>query len=115
MKTTLKTIKREARKRRIRSKVIGSSERPRVSVFRSNKYFYAQIIDDKKGATLASLDGRNLKVKGKGAQAEAVGVELGKMAAAKNIKKIVFDRGGYIFTGRVKTFAEALRKSGLEF
>ena len=88
---------------------------PRLSVFKSNKYIYAQLIDDTTGTTLVSSEGKSLKAKTKTEQAKQVGADLAKKATAIKIKKVVFDRGGYIYTGRVKALAEEARLSGLEF
>ena len=113
-----KLIKTSARKRsqkKIRAKIFGTLERPRVAVFRSNKYLSAQIINDEVGKTLAA--GTTKSVGGTSVM-EKVGI-MGKTLAAdaikKGIKKIVFDRGGFIYTGKVKALAEALRTGGLEF
>jgi len=95
------------RKMRVRSKVFGTAEHPRLSVFRSNKYIYGQVIDDAKGITLAASKGPK-KEGGK------VGEELAKKAAGKKIKKVVFDRGGFKYHGNVKNLAEGARKGGLK-
>jgi large subunit ribosomal protein L18 len=110
------TIRRRIH-RRIRRKVHGTAERPRLCVFRSLKHIYAQVIDDAQGRTLAAAssnqegqaNGGNL------AGAKAVGKLIAERAQAKGIKKVVFDRGGYLYHGRVKALAEAARESGLEF
>ncbi|HEX6977003.1 MAG TPA: 50S ribosomal protein L18 [Patescibacteria group bacterium] len=102
-RTTLK--KHIARKRRIRSRVSGTVERPRVSVFRSNKFIYAQIINDEKGVTLAHAKGKD---------AAKVGQELGEKALKAKVKKLVFDRGGYKYHGNVKKVADGLREKGLD-
>ena len=115
MKTSPKTIKRQVRKRRIRAKISGTSDMPRLSVFKSNKFIYAQIIDDESSKTLASASGKMLKAKGKTSQAVVVGEEIAKQAKAKGITKVAFDRGGYIYTGRVKALADAARDGGLKF
>lgn len=96
------------RKKKVRARVTGTKERPRLSVFRSNKFIYAQIIDDSKGATLAAA-------KGKRTDAQKVGEEVAQKARTKKIKKVVFDKSGYKYHGRIKTLAEAVRKGGLEF
>ena len=109
------------RHNRVRAKVKGTAETPRVSVYRTLNHIYAQIIDDVKGNTLvtastldkeikASLEGKDKK-----AQAYAVGELLAKKALAKNIKVVVFDRGGYLYTGRVANLADGARNGGLEF
>jgi large subunit ribosomal protein L18 len=115
MKTSPKTIKRQVRKNRIRAKISGSAEMPRLSVFKSNKFIYAELIDDEKGITLAASSGKSLKAKTKGAQAVAVGKDIAEKAKAKKISKAVFDRGGYIYTGRVRAVADAAREGGLKF
>lgn len=96
------------RKKRVRAKIFGTAETPRVSVFKSNKYVYAQVIDDEKRVTLASAKGDKNK-------AEAVGEELAKRAVAKKVKKIVFDRNGFSYHGRIKSLADGARKGGLNF
>lgn len=106
------------RRKRIRGKIFGTKNRPRVSVFRSNKYMYAQFVDDKDAKTLLSLSSKTLKPKSKMTKvqlSEMMGEELTKKAKLKKIKSVVFDRGGYQYHGRVKALAESLRKGGLEF
>lgn len=110
-----KTMKRKRRHARVRSKVSGTAERPRLTVFRSNTSIYAQLIDDMAGVTLAEASDIKTTSGTKVERAEAVGTALAKAAKAKNISKVVFDRGGYLFAGRVKVLAEAARKEGLEF
>src|ERR1700722_19212206 len=110
-RTAYKVTKRLKNKARIRKKVDGLTERPRLSVFRSGKHIYAQIVDDRQGKTLvafSSLEG-NLQKKNVGI-AKQVGLELAKRALAKNIKSVVFDRSGYVFHGRVKAVAEGARE-----
>jgi large subunit ribosomal protein L18 len=110
-----KKEKRLRRHARIRAKVKGTSERPRLSVFRSNKSIYAQIIDDEKGVTLVSSsdikesNGSNIE------RAKKVGKEIAEKAKEKKITKVIFDRGGYLFAGRVKALADAAREAGLKF
>jgi large subunit ribosomal protein L18 len=114
----IKSQKRERRHNRIRAKVLGTTERPRLSVFRSNKFIYAQIIDDESGKTLASATDRGVKKAknaGKVAGAKSIGAEIAKIAKEKNISKVVFDRGGYLYTGRVKAVSEGAREGGLSF
>ncbi|MFA5987230.1 MAG: 50S ribosomal protein L18 [Candidatus Paceibacterota bacterium] len=111
-----KIYKRSVRHARIRSRISGTTEKPRLSVYRSNKFIYAQIIDDTKGVTLASAS--DVSLEGKKTKAERsveVGNNIAKAALSKGVKKVVFDRGGFIFTGRIKALAEAARKGGLEF
>jgi large subunit ribosomal protein L18 len=116
MKTaTSKTAKRDRRHKRIRSKVSGTHDMPRLSVFKSNKFMYAQLIDDEKGATIASASSQKIKGKTMLEKAKNVGYEIATRAKAKNIKKAVFDRGGFIYTGRVKAVAEGAREGGLTF
>lgn len=96
------------RHKRVRAKTIGTAERPRLGIFRSNKYIYSQLIDDQKGKTLASSRG---KIK----DALQVGKLIAEKARALKIEKVVFDRGGYKYHGRVKDLAEAAREGGLKF
>jgi large subunit ribosomal protein L18 len=104
---------------RIRLRVRGSEERPRLAVFRSLKHIYAQVIDDRKGHTLASASsgGKTSREANGGnlAGAKQVGKLIAQRAQAKGIKKVVFDRGGYLYHGRVKALADAAREAGLEF
>ena len=111
-----KRLQRKMRHRRVRSRVIGSKEIPRMNVFRSLNHIYVQFIDDVEGKTLAAANSKELKSKGKKAElAAAVGKLAGEKAQKSGIKKVVFDRGGYQYQGRVKQLAEAARASGLEF
>lgn len=110
-----KTAKRAVRHRRIRAKVAGTAERPRLSVFKSNMYIYAQIIDDAKGVTLAAASDMGLKGKTKTERAQLAGAELAKKAKAAGVTAIAFDRGGFIYTGRVRALAEGAREGGLVF
>ena len=110
-----KSEKRARRHNRIRAKVSGVAERPRLSVFKSNLYIYAQIIDDSKGTTLAAISDMGLKGKTKTERAKLAGAELAKKAVAAGITKVSFDRGGFIFTGRVRALAEGAREGGLVF
>lgn len=107
---------RMRRKARVRSKVRGSAECPRLSVFKSIKFSYAQLIDDENNKTLGGSS--NIKAKSKGTkmeQAKQVGVDIAKIAGEKNIKKVVFDRNGYQYHGRIKAIAEGAREGGLQF
>ena len=112
---------RERRKLRIRTKISGSVERPRLSVFRSSRHIYAQIIDDQAGRTLAAastLDAAvkpNLKTSSDTAAASAVGKLLAERAKAAGVDRVVFDRGAYLFHGRIKALADAAREGGLQF
>ena len=115
-KTAHKATKRLKNRARIRKKVDGQAERPRLAVFRSGRHIYAQIIDDAAGKTLAAystLEG-NIKTKNL-ASAKQVGAEVAKRALAKNIKTVVFDRSGYVFHGRIKAVADGAREAGLSF
>ena len=110
---------RKQRHYRARAKVTGTAERPRLNVFRSSKHIYAQIIDDVTGTTLVSastLDkDLNIASTGNVEAAKAVGASIAKRALEKNISSVVFDRGGYIYHGRVAALAEAARENGLKF
>lgn len=117
---TSKNQARQQRKVRIRKKVNGSAERPRLVVFRSNTHIYAQIVNDQDGATVASASTLSLSRKEPGLHcnisgAAEVGKEIARQAKEKNIAKVVFDRNGYIYHGRVKALADAAREGGLEF
>ena len=103
------------RKARIRAKISGTPERPRLAVFKSHKYIYAQIIDDTKGHTLASSDSRETTGKKPVERAKEVGVNIAKKALAAKISKVVFDRGGYLYAGKIKVVADAAREGGLQF
>jgi large subunit ribosomal protein L18 len=109
--------KKIQRKRRTRAKMLKSKSRPRLSVFRSNKQIYAQIIDDIKGKTLVSFSSKDLAKMEKDnlSAAKAVGEGLAEKAKAKKIKEVVFDRSGYKYHGRVKALAEGAREGGLKF
>jgi large subunit ribosomal protein L18 len=103
---------------RVRTKVTGTAERPRLAVFRSLKHIYAQVIDDAAGKTLASASSREKDAATKGANkaaAKAVGALIAKKAKDKGIKRVVFDRGGYQYHGNIKALADAARENGLEF
>ncbi len=107
-------LKRHAR---VRNKISGTPECPRLNVFRSNSHIHTQIIDDVNGVTLVAASSVDMKLKnGSNIEAaKAVGSEIAKRALAKNIEKVVFDRGGYVYHGRVKAVAEAAREAGLKF
>ncbi len=112
-------LKSRAKKHvRIRKKVFGSDERPRLNVFRSAKHIYAQIVDDATGKTLVEASTMSVDVtvsKGSRAAATSIGQEIAKRAIGKNIKDVVFDRGGYLYHGRIKALADAAREAGLKF
>ncbi len=117
------TSKNDTRQRvheRIRKKMLGTAERPRLSVYRSLNHIYAQLIDDLKGATLVAASttegGKgNKRTGGNLASAKEIGKQLAQRAKEKGITKVVFDRGGYLYHGRVKALAEAAREAGLQF
>ena len=115
---TDRKLERTRRHARVRTKVSGTAERPRLCVYRSNSNLYAQIIDDVAGNTLVAASTLDKEIKTKKSNIEAakeVGALIAKRAAEKNIKTVVYDRGGYIFHGVVKALAEAAREGGLEF
>ena len=109
------TMKRKRRHARVRAKVSGTSQRPRLTVFRSNKNIYAQIIDDTSSTTLAQADDSKETKGSKIDRATLVGTAIAKAAQAKNIEAVVSDRSGYLYAGRVKAVAEAARAAGLNF
>jgi len=114
-------IKRDAIRQRIhariRRKLAGTTERPRLSVHRSLNHIYAQVIDDQTGETLVSASTLSLKSKtgGNVAAAKEIGKAIAERAVEKGVKKVVFDRGGYLYHGRIKALADAAREAGLEF
>ena len=115
---TDRKLERTRRHKRVRTKISGTAERPRLCIYRSNSNIYAQIIDDVAGNTLVSASTLEKTVKTKHANKEAakeVGLLIAKKATEKNIKEVVFDRGGYIYHGVVKELAEAAREGGLVF
>ena len=115
---TNRELERTRRHARVRTKVSGTAERPRLCVFRSNTNIYAQIIDDVAGNTIVSASTLDKEVKTKKSNVEAakeVGTLIAKRAAKKEIKTVVFDRNGYLYHGKVKALAEAAREAGLEF
>lgn len=116
-----KNTDRKARHLRVRKKICGSSVRPRLNVYRSTNEIYAQIINDENGTTLVSANSREkalaklLEGKTKTEQAYVIGETVAKRALEKDVKVVVFDRGGYLYTGRVKSLADGARSAGLEF
>ena len=109
---------RQKRHMRVRNHLHGTAERPRLNVFRSLKHIYAQVIDDEKGTTLAAASSLDKDFQGTGgniAAAKAVGAAIAKKALEKGISEVVFDRGGYIYHGRVAALAQAARDGGLKF
>jgi large subunit ribosomal protein L18 len=120
-KNKKKRLARERRHRRVRVRVMGTQERPRLNIFRSMRHIYAQVIDDRAGHTLTSASTvepevqKEVKGKSKSEQAAIVGKIVAERAVQAGIKEVVFDRGGYQYHGRVKVLAEAAREGGLEF
>jgi len=116
MNTLLKKQAKFARRKtRIRAKISGSEERPRLAIFKSHKYMYAQLVNDDKGHTVAASDTRSLKGATPVDRAKALGVEIAKKAKDLKITKVVFDRGGYQYVGKIKMVADAAREGGLQF
>lgn len=107
--------KRARRHKRIRSRVFGTAERPRLAVFKSNKFIYAQVIDDTRGITLCSASDIKNASGTKMSRAESIGKTIAETAKKNNITTVVFDRGGFRFTGRVKALADSARSHGLVF
>jgi large subunit ribosomal protein L18 len=113
-----KLVGRERRKQRIRKKITGTTAQPRLSVFRSLKHIYAQVIDDSTGRTLAAAGSGKVDATDDGHKigtAAAVGVAIAEACKAKGIAKVVFDRNGYLYTGRIRALADGARKGGLQF
>ncbi len=110
-----KLEKRIRLKKKIRTKIFGTKETPRLSVFRSNSYIYAQLIDDEKGITLFSTSDLKFKDGTKATRSKKVGEDLAKGATEKGIKTCVFDRNGFKYTGRIKVLADSARAGGLKF
>lgn len=117
----MRIVGRERRKLRIRKKVNGTAERPRLSVFRTARHIYAQVIDDTSGTTIAHASTLSKDLKGtldednKIVAAKKVGALIGKICKSKKIDRVVFDRNGYLYHGRVSALAQAAREAGLEF
>lgn len=119
-KTNPKVTARQKRIRRIRKHLLGTSDRPRMRVFRSNKHIYVQLIDDIQQTTLVAASTENKdfdasEMKGKCEQAKKVGLIVAEKAKAAGIEEVVFDRGGYLYHGRVKALSEGAREGGLKF
>ena len=118
IKKTDTNVQRKKRHKRVRAKIEGTPERPRLNVFRSEKHIYAQIIDDTKGVTLCAASSLEKGFGNTGSNKEAakiVGKQIAERAVKGGIENVVFDRGGYIYHGRVKELAEAAREGGLKF
>lgn len=114
-KALTKTEQRTRRHRRVRAKVVGTSERPRLAIFKSNTRIVAQVIDDTRGATLAFVSSSDEKGATPRERAEKAAATIAKRAVEKGVKKVVFDRGGFQYLGTIKAFADAARAAGLEF
>lgn len=114
-KTQAKIAKRVSRHNRIRSRVIGSAQKPRLAVFRSNKFMYAQLIDDAAAKTLVSADSRKVEGKNPIERATAVGKTIAELAKKAGVETVVFDRGGFRYQGAVAALADAAREAGLKF
>jgi len=106
---------RARRHRRGRAHIFGTAKKPRLAVFRSNRFLYVQLIDDERGATLASASSQDVQGKSMVKAAEIVGASIAKHAIGKGITSVVFDRGGFTYTGRIKVLADSARKGGLIF
>jgi len=115
MATTKKTLDRKRRHNRVRSKITGTAERPRLVVFKSLNFTYGQIIDDESRKVIVAASDMKIKKGTKSEKAKEVGVELAKLAKEKKVEKVVFDRNGYRYHGRVKILADAAREGGLQF
>ena len=109
-----KNEQRATRKRRVRARISGTATKPRLTVFKSNKYVYAQLIDDENATTLASATGQKGS-KSLSEQAKKVGTDIAKSALEKGIDTVIFDRSGYVYTGRIKILADSAREAGLKF
>lgn len=113
--TITKQAQRQRRHARVRAKVVGTTERPRLSVYKSNTRIIAQVIDDSKGVTLAAVSSSAEKAKLPRERAEAAAATLAKQMSAKGVKAVVFDRGGFQYVGTIKAFADAVRAAGIVF
>lgn len=110
-----KQVQRQARRARIRSRVTGTSERPRLAVFKSNRFIYVQLINDEMGTTLAASDARSAKEKTARERAQWVGKDIAEKAKKAGVTQVVFDRGGYRYQGIIAALAESARQEGLVF
>ena len=119
--TNMREVARQKRKARVRARIFGTEQRPRLSVFRSAKHIYAQLVVDSTGSTILAASTLSPELKDelgglkKSDAAKKVGELIGRKAAEKNIRKVVFDRNGFLYHGRIKALAEGARESGLEF
>ena len=121
-KTHERTLRRQRAHRRVRARVSGTGERPRLSVYKSSKYIYAQVIDDLRGETVAQASSTEPALRGRfegggnsRAAAKVIGETVAERAREKGVERVVFDRGGYIYHGRIKAVADGAREKGLEF
>jgi len=114
-KTQAKQTKRATRHNRIRARVIGTAEKPRLAVFKSNRYMYAQLINDEAAKTIAASDSRKLKGENLTERAKAVGEDIAKKAKDAKVEAVVFDRGGFRYIGAIAALADAARAGGLKF
>ena len=114
-KSQYKTTKRAARHKRLRAKISGTATRPRLAVYRSNKFVYAQLIDDETNKTLAAADSRSIKSGTASEKAKQVGTDIAKKAGAAKLTEAVFDRGGFQYQGIVAALADGAREGGLKF
>ncbi|RAX57119.1 50S ribosomal protein L18 [Helicobacter monodelphidis] len=108
-----KNALRARRKARVRGSIFGIKEKPRLSIFRSNRYFYAQAIDDNKATTLASIDGKKMGLKANKEDAKKIASAFAEILKAKGIQEVIFDRNGYLYHGVVASFADSLRENGI--
>lgn len=115
MNTATKTLRRISRHKRVRARVIGTQERPRLAVFKSNTRLTAQLIDDEAGKTIVAVSSASEKGKTPRERAEQAAATIAKKAAGLGVTKVVFDRGGFQYLGTIKAFADAARAAGLEF
>lgn len=117
----MRIVGRERRKLRIRRKIEGTAERPRLTIFRSTKHIYAQVVDDTKGTTLAHVSTLTKDLKASASEAnktdaaKQVGISIAKVLLGQGIDKVVFDRNGYLYHGRIRALADAAREAGLKF
>ena len=116
MKTLIKKLEgRSRRHQRVRAKIFGTEDRPRLSFNRSNKNIYAQLINDDKGETIVGVSSLKIKEKGAIEQAKVLGEQIAKESIKKGVSSVVFDKGGFLYTGSVKAFADSARSAGLKF
>lgn len=114
-KTNVKADQRKSRHARIRARISGTSEKPRLSIFKSNRHMYAQLIDDTTGATIIGISSEKAEGKNMTEKSKELGKMIAKEALAKKISAIAFDRGGFKYTGKIKLFADSAREGGLKF